>query len=555
MMASRPAGDAALLIDTGGAAPRLAAAVTAARLAGVLDAIPGARTVLVITEPGTWDLAELAQVIEALPLPGASAGSDVRTEIPVLYDGPDLTDVARLAGLPVAEVIARHQASEYTVGWLGFSPGFGYLTGLDPMLSGVPRLASPRLRVPAGSVAIAGGLAAVYPAASPGGWRLLGRTTAQLWDPCREPPSLLAPGMRVRFRSVTADQLADAGEQATGPGPPVSIATRSPAAAAGPGTGLSAGLSTDPGAGHRASPGWPAAGNSTLEVVRPGPLATIQDLGRHGLGSLGVPPSGAADAASLRLANRLAGNPAGTAGIELTFGRAAFRCTGGARLAVTGAPVQVTVTAGPGQPASEIAFGTAFEVPDGGLISVGAPAAGLRSYLAVTGGIDIPAVLGSRSSDLLSGLGCGPLRPGAVLPVGTRTASATRHTARPARTLLPPRTGTSLLRIVPGPRLDWFGAGALTILSGSPYSVTAASNRTGLRLDGQALPSASAAELASEGIVTGALQVPPDGKPILLLADHPTVGGYPVIAVLASTDIGLAAQLRPGQQVRFTISH
>ena len=127
-------------------------------------------------------------------------------EIGVVYDGPDLTDVAALTGLTVAEVIARHAAAVYQVGWLGFSPGFGYLTGLDPVLATVPRLDSPRLSVPAGSVAIAGGLAAVYPAASPGGWRLLGRTSARLWDPGRARPALLSPGMTVRFRP--ADRLA-----------------------------------------------------------------------------------------------------------------------------------------------------------------------------------------------------------------------------------------------------------------------------------------------------------------------------------------------------------
>ena len=529
MIRYRPVGDAALLIDadaaaapTGADSPaRLAAGVTAARLHGVTDVIPGARTVLVITEPGSWDLNELARVIAGLPLPDAPAGSDLVTELPVVYDGPDLLDVAELTGMPVAEVIARHQDAQYTVGWLGFAPGFGYLTGLDPALRGVPRLASPRLSVPAGSVAIAGGLAAVYPRASPGGWRLLGRTSVRLWDPDREPPSLLVPGQRVRFRAVAAAKLATASrpppDQASGPPP-----------------------------GHS-----PRVGTSSLEVIRPGPLATIQDLGRPGLGRLGVPPSGAADAASLRLANALAGNPASAAGIELTAGRATFRCVGGARLAVTGAPAQVTIAAGTGQPVREIAFGIAFSAPNGSLIGIGAPATGLRTYLAVAGGIDVPAVLGSRSSDLLSGLGGGPLRPGIVLPIGppavTEAATAT------ARTVLPISGVTAGLRLVPGPRLDWFGPDSLAILCGAPYAVTVASNRCGLRLEGPVLPRASAAELASEGVVTGALQVPHNGQPILLLTDHPTVGGYPVIATVVSADIGLVAQLRPGQLIRFRI--
>jgi KipI family sensor histidine kinase inhibitor len=544
----RPVGDAALLVEADTAAEptdastpaeptdastpaeptdagwsaRLAAGVTAARLHGVTDVVPGARTVLLITEPGSWNLAELARVIEGLPLPGAPVGSDLVIELPVVYDGPDLVDVAELTGLPVAEVIARHQDAQYTVGWLGFAPGFGYLTGLDPALGGVPRLASPRLSVPPGSVAIAGGLAAVYPSASPGGWRLLGRTSVRLWDLDREPPSLLVPGQRVRFRGVTAAQPAT-DDQVSEP-PPDQVSEPPP----GPS---------------------PSAGASSLEVIKPGPLATIQDLGRAGLGRLGVPPSGAADAASLRLANALAGNPASAAGIELTAGQASFRCVGGARLAVTGAPAQVTIAAGTGQPAREISFGTAFSVPHGSVIGIGAPATGLRTYVAVAGGIDLPVVLGSRSSDLLSGLGGGPLRPGAVLPIGPPVLTEAATVTAP--TVLPARGVTASLRLVPGPRLDWFGPDALAILCAAPYTVTVASNRCGIRLEGPVLPRASAAELASEGVVTGALQVPHNGQPILLLTDHPTVGGYPVIATVVSADLGLAAQLRPGQQIRF----
>jgi KipI family sensor histidine kinase inhibitor len=556
VIASAPAGDAALLIDTGDPAS-LAAAINAARLDGVADLVPGAQTVLVITEPGSWDLAQLASLIAALQVPAALARDRSVAEIPVVYDGPDLADVAHIAGMSVAEVIARHQAGEYTVGWLGFSPGFGYLTGLDPKLRDVPRLDRPRLAVPAGSVAIAGGLAAVYPAASPGGWRLLGRTSARLWDPDGDPPALLAPGMAVRFRAASGDQPAQASGQ-TG--------------RAGPATGH-AGQAIGR-ADRSADAARAQARTGRLEVVRPGPLATVQDFGRPGLGSQGVPPSGAADVASMRLANRLAGNPDGAACIELTLGRAVFRCAGAIRLAVAGAPVRVTIAAGPGMPGHEAGFGAAADVPDGATVSIGPPAAGLRSYLAVTGGVDVPAVLGSRSSDLHSGLGGGPLRPGDVLPVGTgrqganrapssasgkapspcpRAQPARRRAIVTARTSIPDPGETVCLRLVPGPRLDWFGADAPAILSGNCYTVTMASNRTGLRLAGPALPRARDGELPSEGMVTGALQVPHDGLPILLLADHPSTGGYPVIAVVASADLGLAAQLRPGQRLRFRI--
>ena len=174
----RPAGDAALLLQAEGVASALAAAIVSQRIAGVLDVVPGASTVLVTTDPGSLDLGELAARVLALPLLEAGPGAAALAEFPVVYDGPDVAEVARLTGLSPGEVIARHAAGDYTVGWLGFSPGFGYLTGLDPVLATVPRLAEPRLRVPAGRGGHRGGLAAVYSSTSPGGWRLLGRTSA-----------------------------------------------------------------------------------------------------------------------------------------------------------------------------------------------------------------------------------------------------------------------------------------------------------------------------------------------------------------------------------------
>jgi biotin-dependent carboxylase-like uncharacterized protein len=316
-------------------------------------------------------------------------------------------------------------------------------------------------------------------------------------------------------------------------------------------------------------------------VIKPGPLATVQDLGRPGYGHLGVPRSGAADVASLRLANRLVGNPDGAAGIEFTLGRAALCFPAGARVAVTGAPVPLTVEPGtqevaddgpggtesglPGGTASgvnggaaarDMPHGSAFEVPAGGVLRVGAPTAGVRSYLGVRGGVGVPPVLGSRSADLRSGLGPAALRRGDVLPMGAPgPASLMAAEATGVRPTVMPAAGeTAVLRVVPGPRDDWFAPDALRELCAGTYVVTPASDRTGLRLDGPALPLAGRGELLSEGVVTGAMQVPHGGRPILLLADHPVTGGYPVIATVVSADIGLAAQLRPGSKLRFELA-
>ncbi|MBE1537950.1 5-oxoprolinase subunit C family protein [Actinomadura algeriensis] len=279
-----------------------------------------------------------------------------------------------------------------------------------------------------------------------------------------------------------------------------------------------------------------------IEVVRPGPLATVQDLGRPGLAHLGVPRSGAADERALRLANRLVGNPEGAAGVELTLGGAVLRFHRAAWVAVTGAAVPLRIEGR--------AHGTnaPCHVPSGAVVEFGVPASGLRSYLAVRGGVEVGKVLGSRSADLLSGLGPAPLKADDRLPLGPVTG------LDPITVDIAPGASmpeTPVLRVLPGPRDGWFTPDALRTLTSAVYEVSPDSNRVGVRLDGPALQRSRQGELGSEGMVTGSVQVPPSGLPIVFLADHPTTGGYPVIAVLASVSVPDAAQLRPGRRVRF----
>jgi biotin-dependent carboxylase-like uncharacterized protein len=274
---------------------------------------------------------------------------------------------------------------------------------------------------------------------------------------------------------------------------------------------------------------------SGIEVLRPGPLATVQDLGRPGWAHLGVGRSGAADRDSLRLANRLVGNPETAAGLEITLGGFAARFTAAATIALTGARCP-----GPVAPYGPVVVDE---------LVLGAPARGVRTYLAVRGGIDVPAVFGSRSTDLLGGLGPPALEAGTRLPVGTVTAGF--PTVDLAAVADPPAALTLPVRA--GPRADWFAAGALDVLAAGPYVVTAESNRVGVRLDGPPLRHRERRELPTEGLVEGALQVPPSGRPIVMLADHPVTGGYPVIAVLDEAAIGPAAQARPGDTIRFRL--
>jgi biotin-dependent carboxylase-like uncharacterized protein len=275
-----------------------------------------------------------------------------------------------------------------------------------------------------------------------------------------------------------------------------------------------------------------------VEVVRAGPLTTVQDLGRPGFAHLGVPRAGALDGPALRLANRLVGNAPEAAGLEVTAGGCALRLPVAGTVALTGAWAPLSVA---GRPAG---FGLPVPVPAGALVKVGRAVHGVRSYLAVGGGIEVEAVLGSRSTDTLSGLGPPPLRDGDTLPLGRPTEPSTVDFV-PWR----PPPATLALRIALGPRADWFTAEAVAALLGTAYTVSPVSNRVGARLSGAALARAVAGELPSEGVVLGAVQVPASGQPLIFLADHPTTGGYPVIAVV--DDVTPLAQAVPGTTVTF----
>jgi biotin-dependent carboxylase-like uncharacterized protein len=276
-------------------------------------------------------------------------------------------------------------------------------------------------------------------------------------------------------------------------------------------------------------------------VVRAGPLTTVQDLGRAGYAHLGVPRSGALDTPAHRLANRLVGNPEDAATLETTVGGCALRPSLPVVVAVTGAACAVRVD---GRPA---AWGAPVRIPAGAVLEVGAAARGLRSYVAVGGGFAVEPVLGSRSTDLLSGLGPQPLTDGAELPVGRPEGRSLAVDPQPY-----PGHGTELiLPLAPGPRDDWFTAGALDLLADGDWTVSPASNRIGLRTLGPALTRAREGEMPSEGMVLGAVQVPPDGRPVVFLADHPTTGGYPVIGVVPEDSLPAAAQSPPGTRIRF----
>lgn len=538
-----PLGDAAVLADMGGdveGAQRLARLVAAARDDGrwpwVQEVVTGFGTVTVLLgsppadmEPPCGDLGRLAAAAAAGAgeLPGPQAGAWPATlEIPVRFDGPDLEEVSRTLGRSPATVVAELVGCELRVAFLGFSPGFGYLVGLPPDLAALVRREHPRPAVPAGSLAVGGGFAAVYPQSTPGGWNLVGRTGTVLFDPEHPPYARLTAGQRVRL-VPSAEELAP------------------PAAPRRPPLG--------------------ARGRPALVVEEPGSCSLVEDAGRRGVAELGVPGAGAADSLGLWVANRLVGNPDGAAVLEVTGRGPRLRATGALHVAVVGHPghrglVEVRVD---GRPVPE---GVVVPVSSGQLLEVGDAATVARALLAASGGLDTDVVLGSRSSDLLCGLGPGPLRAGDELALGPP--------GRPrARLRLPSSVGAragaafgeepTTLRVLPGPDLgpglppDQAAARTATALAGE-WQVGAASNRVGLRLaraEGARRHTAapSLGSVPSRGMVCGAVQCPPGGELVVLGPDHATVGGYPVPAVVCSADLFRLAHLPPGAAVNFEV--
>lgn len=280
-----------------------------------------------------------------------------------------------------------------------------------------------------------------------------------------------------------------------------------------------------------------------LEVLRAGALTTVQDAGRPGYARLAVPRSGAADLPALRLANRLVGNPEDDAALETTVTGVSVRVSRACHVAVTGAEAEVRRD---GRPAD---WGIPLSLPAGTVLDVGAARRGVRSYLAVSGGIAVEPVLGSRATDLLSGLGPAVVATGTELPLGPEVSEPARIDFAPYRAADPMLWVDCYL----GPRDDRLTSSALSVLGSATWSVSARSNRIGLRLEGPELERRTTAELPSEGIVLGSVQLPADGQPVLFLADHPVTGGYPVVGVVPEADVWRCGQAAPGTAIRFRL--
>lgn len=421
-------------------------------------------------------------------------------EIPVRYDGPDLLAVAKATGLTVENVIALHSAADYTVAMVGFAPGFPYLVGLPEALH-LPRLATPRNRVEAGSVAIAGEQAGIYPCASPGGWRLLGHTEVRLFDPRRDgPPSLLAPGDRVRFIRDERPSII------------------------------------------RESPEIQPETQGDIEVVEPGFATTLQDGGRPLQESAGISPGGAMDPVAMRVANLLLGNPQETAVLELCLKGPSLRFTKTARVVLVGADT----TGG-------LKNGRAIEVNAGAVLKIGTLKGSLRAVFAVSGGFSAIAVLGSSATDVRAGFGgiagrC--LKTGDFLNTGNATDFPPPHKVDGVALGCPVGREVTL-RFVAGPQADRLHETSVRDFESQPYEVTTRQDRMGIRLHGPPLAIANPHDMRSQPVATGAIQIPADGRPMLLTSERQTHGGYPQIGCVITADLPALVRALPGTRVHF----
>jgi len=484
---------------------------------------PSFSALLVYYDPGVTTYEALCAAITAIADQADTAvlPPSRTVELPCCYDDPelgfDLVAAAKRLGLSPDELVKLHAGADHLVYFIGFTPGLPYMGGMPDALH-IPRLETPRTKVPAGSVGIGGIQCCIYSVESPGGYWVLGRTPLKLYDPGAADPILLRPGDHVRFRRIDRAQYDEIQKScaatSTSNSPPTT----------------QAGL---------------AAPATTIKILDPGPQTTVQDLGRPGQLRYGIPQSGPIDRAAFVLANRLVGNADTAAGLECTVLGPRFEVEAPCAIAVTGADMPVTIN-GAAAPAW-----TTLVLQAGDVVKVGTARSGVRSYVAFSGGLDVPLVLGSRSTYLrgrLGGLDGRALRKEDVLRVLPAPMPARRHVKPSA---IPDLTAAPTIRVVLGPQAERFTDDGLAALLGGDYEMLPQSDRMGARLRGARIAHRRGHDIISDGIALGSIQVPGDGQPIALLVDRQSTGGYTKVATVCSFDIGRLGQVKPGQRLRF----
>lgn len=490
-----------LLVEFPGASEDSAnrVAVAAARALsgrpGLLDAVPGARTLFVTCGPG-FDRGAFERDLEGTAAAARASATGRTVRIPVHYGGAaalDLPELARNLGVTPEEVARLHATASYRVAFLGFAPGFGYCVGLPEELHAA-RLSTPRPRVVAGTLAIGASYTGVYPADTPGGWRLIGRSPARFFDPSADPPTLLLPGDDVIFDPTGPDE---------GPSLPIDHPiTRSPDSL-----------------------------RPLFRVHNPGLFTSLQGAPGYGRGAFGVPSGGAMDPVALASGNALVGNPSGAAALEVTLAGPELELLSDCRAAVAGAPIETSVNG------IVVRSERPFDLRRGDRLLLSRAASGVRAYLCVAGGLAVPSTQWQTRR----------------LSQGDTVACAEDRWA--GADSPPAELGSSdgAVRVVLGPQEERFGSGGIQTLLSQAWRVSASSDRRGVRLEGDPIRHEGSAEIAPEGTAPGAIQVPADGRPILLGPDRPVTGGYAKIATVLAADWPIVAQAGPGALLRFRV--
>jgi antagonist of KipI len=494
------------------------------KIDGLLETVPTYRSLMIFFDPLRIARHELIVRVRELSgfsgdsSPAADTGRTIR--VPVCYGGefgPDLDFVAGFNGISAEDVVKIHCASEYPVYMLGFLPGFPYLGDVQESIS-APRLENPRLTVAAGSVGIAGKQSGIYPLESPGGWRIIGRTPLRLFDPGSSRPFLMAAGDTVKFEPISESEFHALKVE------------------------IESGLdSIEVISGN-------IEDSAVMTVVKPGLMTTVQDEGRFGFREYGMPVSGAMDRYACTVANILAGNGPLSAVLEMTLTGGVFRFERDAYVSVCGADMQGMLNG------VAIRNWSAFPVTAGSELSFGPAVSGCRSYLAVRGGIAVPLVMGSRSTCLRAGTGGfrgRALKTGDVLCFGEVENMIKKARVLPRR-FVPRHSESILLRVLPGPQEDHFTEQGISVFYSSEYRVSPRNDRMGYLLEGPAvIRHCKGADIVSDALCPGAVQVPGNGLPIIMTADHQTTGGYAKIGAVIGADLGGLAQARQGNRIRF----
>lgn len=541
-------------------------------------------------------------------IPAGEYGDYVRLiEVPTLYGGehgPDLSFVAETNTLSSVDVVKIHSGRDYLVYMLGFMPGFPYLGGLDERIH-TPRLSNPRTRIPAGSVGIAGEQTGIYPSASPGGWQLIGRTPLRLYDPDSENPVFISSGDYIRYIPIGISEFSRM-EKIKNLKPRIRLVHRSEIRSdveveieqddlgefgseyrSREGDDGSLQLSDD----HHVIPAESAETCVRVKVLSPGALTTVQDLGRTGYQKYGIPVSGAMDQLACRLANILVGNREEEAVLEATYMGPELLFEGQAAIAVTGGGFKPRLNG------ADVPMYRRIFVNKGDVLSLGSSTDGIRAYIGISGSLSVPLVSGSKSTHLKSQFGglegrklqrddileficpregverepfsekyggkCGMNSQDDFRAGGRQEDAMADILQELAETIAggflgggkgKSADGVQKIHVLLGPQQEYFTEkGIRTFFSEDGYEITAESDRMGMKLSGKKIEHARSADIVSDATVIGAVQVPANGEPIVLLADRQTTGGYSKIGVVIKEDVYRLAQMPPGTRVRFCI--